>query len=501
MLVWRSAVFFGIIALQALLQAYCRHAQATIQGRLEMGFKSRFLSAVLKKDYQAVMAYHSGDLLNRLTSDVQAIANGVTSLLPTFSGLITKIVSAFWVLCMLDWRFSLIFALAGAAMFVVTRFFRRRLKALHKRVQETDGRVRSFLQELLSSFLVIRTFQVEGAMEDKGRRLQQANYDEKIRKNTISVVANTGISFIFNLGYLYALVWSCRGLIAGTVSFGTLTAVLQLVNQVQSPFVGLSGMLPQYYGALASAERMMDIEALPDEPAVDNAPYDAEALYAHLLGIELRGLSFHYDREPVLERADLYLEKGSFAVISGLSGIGKSTLLKLLLGVFTPDSGHIGLRMDDGFRIAADRQTRGIFAYVPQGNFLLSGTIRENIAFIRPEATEEEIIQAAELSCAMDFIEGLPMGMDTIIGEKGLGLSEGQVQRLAIARALLGGAPILLLDEVTSALDAQTEKQVLENIKCLRNRTCLIVTHKAAALAVCDVVLRFVDGKIIMEKR
>ena len=157
--------------------------------------------------------------------------------------------------------------------------------------------------------------------------------------------------------------------------------------------------------------------------------------------------------------------------------------------------------MDDGFRIAADRQTRGIFAYVPQGNFLLSGTIRENIAFIRPEATEEEIIQAAELSCAMDFIEELPMGMDTIIGEKGLGLSEGQVQRLAIARALLGGAPILLLDEVTSALDAQTEKQVLENIKCLRNRTCLIVTHKAAALAVCDVVLRFVDGKIIMEKR
>lgn len=500
-LVWRSAVFLGIIALQALLQATCRHAQASIQGRLEMGFKSRFLSAVLKKDYQAVMAYHSGDLLNRLTSDVQAISGGVTSLLPTFSGLVTKIVSAFWVLCVLDWRFSLIFALAGAAMFVVTRFFRKRLKALHKRVQETDGRVRAFLQELLASFLVIRTFQVEGAMEDKGRRLQQDNYREKIRKNTISVAANTGISFIFNLGYLYALMWSCRGLIAGTVSFGTLTAVLQLVNQVQAPFVGLSGMLPQYYGVLASAERMMDIEALPDEPAVDGTPHDAGALYAHMLGIELRQVSFHYDRDPVLNQADLYLEKGSFAVISGLSGIGKSTLLKLLLGVFTPDSGHIGLRMDDGFRIAADRQTRGLFAYVPQGNFLLSGTIRENIAFIRPEATEEEITQAAELSCAMDFIDALPMGMDTLIGEKGMGLSEGQVQRLAIARAVLGGAPVLLLDEVTSALDAQTEKRVLENIQGLRNRTCLIVTHKAAALTVCDVVLRIVDGKIIMEKR
>lgn len=500
-LVWRSAVFLGIIALQALLQATCRHAQAAIQGRLEMGFKSRFLSAILKKDYRAVMAYHSGDLLNRLTSDVQAIANGVTSLLPTFSGLITKIVSAFWVLCMLDLRFSLIFALAGAAMFVVTRFFRKRLKALHKRVQETDGQVRAFLQELLSSFLVIRTFQVEGEMEAKGSRLQQANYAEKIKKNTISVVANTGISFIFNLGYLYALVWSCRGLIAGTVTFGTLTAVLQLVNQVQSPFVGLSGMLPQYYGVLASAERMMDIEALPDEPAVDSAPYDADTLYAHMLGIELQQVRFHYDRDPVLDQADLYLEKGSFAVISGLSGIGKSTLLKLLLGVFTPDSGHIGLRMDDGFRIPADRQTRGLFAYVPQGNFLLSGTIRENIAFIRPAATEEEITQAAELSCAMEFIASLPMGMETRIGEKGLGLSEGQVQRLAIARALLGGAPVLLFDEVTSALDAATEKQVLKNIKSLKNRTCLIVTHKAAALTVCDAVLQIVEGKIILEKK
>nr|WP_207736010.1 ABC transporter ATP-binding protein [Eubacterium sp. 1001713B170207_170306_E7] len=500
-LVWRSTVFFGIIVLQALLQAYCRHAQAAIQGKLEMGFKSRFLSAVLKKDYRAVMAYHSGDLLNRLTSDVQAIANGVTSLLPTFSGLITKIVSAFWVLCVLDWRFSLIFALAGAVMFVVTRFFRKRLKALHKRVQETDGQVRSFLQELLSSFLVIRTFQVEGAMEAKGRQLQQDNYSEKIRKNTISVAANTGIGFIFNLGYLYALMWSCQGLIAGTISFGTLTAVLQLVNQVQSPFVGLSGMLPQYYGALASAERMMDIEALPDEPAVDSQPYDADALYAHMVGLELRQVCFRYDRDRVLDQADLYLERGSFAVISGLSGIGKSTLLKLLLGVFTPDSGHIGLRMDDGFRIAVDRQTRGLFAYVPQGNFLLSGTIRENIAFIRPEATEQEIIQAAEHSCAMDFIRELPMGMDTVIGEKGLGLSEGQIQRLAIARALLGGAPVLLLDEVTSALDGETEKRVLKNIQGLKNRTCLIVTHKAAALTVCDVVLRITDGKIIMEKR
>lgn len=215
--------------------------------------------------------------------------------------------------------------------------------------------------------------------------------------------------------------------------------------------------------------------------------------------LNYNGFCLHSSAIAVDNKAVLFAAK---------SGTGKSTHTRLWREYFGEDKAVMinddkpAIRlMDDGFRIAADRQTRGIFAYVPQGNFLLSGTIRENIAFIRPEATEEEIIQAAELSCAMDFIEELPMGMDTIIGEKGLGLSEGQVQRLAIARALLGGAPILLLDEVTSALDAQTEKQVLENIKCLRNRTCLIVTHKAAALAVCDVVLRFVDGKIIMEKR
>ncbi|MEG2418697.1 MAG: ABC transporter ATP-binding protein [Eubacterium sp.] len=500
-LLWeRSLIFLGIIAAQGVLQAYCRHRQAVIQGRLEIRFKSAFLESVLEKDYSEMMHYHSGDLLNRATSDVQAITTGLTSLLPTFSSLVTKIISAFGVLCVLDWRFSLIFAVAGTAMFVVTWFFRQRLKRLHKRVQESDGLVRSFLQEIFESFLVVRTFGVEKAMVQQGIDLQEDNYREKIKKNTFSEGANTGIQFIFNLGYLYALIWSCQGLITGAVSFGILTAVLQLVNQVQAPFVGLSGMLPQYYGALASAERMMEIEGMADEHRVNGAPCEVEGLYASLEGIVLREVCFSYNRDLIFDGASVTLKKGQCIVIGGISGIGKSTLLKLLIGVFIPDSGEVGLLKKDGELVAVDRYTRPLFAYVPQGNYLLSGTIRENIAFIRPEASDYAVAEAARLSCALDFINALPLGFETHIGEKGLGLSEGQVQRLAIARAILGGAPIMLLDEVTSALDGETERQVLKNIQSMMDRTCIIVTHKTAALSVCDAVVTIEGGRIEMKE-
>ncbi|MEG0377698.1 MAG: ABC transporter ATP-binding protein, partial [Eubacterium sp.] len=488
--------FLFIIGAQALLQVYCRHRQAVIQGRLEMRFKLRGLGAMLKKDYRAVTAYHSGDLLNRLTSDVQVITSGITSLLPTVAGMLTKMVSAFWVLCLLDLRFSLLFAVAGLGMFTVTRFFRKRLKALHKRVQETDGQVRALLQEILENFLVIRSFGAEKKMSERSQGLQQANYREKIKKNTISVTANTGISFIFNLGYLYALIWSCQGIIAGSITIGTLTAVLQLINQIQAPFVGLSGILPQYYGVMASAERMMEIEELKAERILNGEPLDPGVLYQELKGIHFNSISFSYGREPVFDDARFFMEKGDCIMIAGASGIGKSTLLKLLMGVLTPNKGRIVLKMKSGFPITVDRCVRSLFAYVPQGNFLLSGTIRENVLFMCPEAEKEVIEEALRLSCAQDFINKLPDGLETRIGEKGLGLSEGQVQRLAIARAILGGAPILLFDEATSALDAQTERRVLENIKGLEHKTCIIVTHREAARKVCNKIIKITHGKI-----
>jgi len=277
------------------------------------------------------------------------------------------------------------------------------------------------------------------------------------------------------------------------MTFGSLTAVIQLVNQLQMPFVNLSGVLPKYVAMVASAERLMELETIQGEAEPVSA--DPGALYQKMDSIAAEGLNFSYDRDRVLVDASFILPKGTFAVITGPSGIGKSTLLKLLLGIFRPDQGSLQLCCGRE-RISLDRSTRRLFAYVPQGNLLLSGTLRENLTIVNPEATEHALQQAVYVSAMEDFLPLLPQGLDTVLGESGAGLSEGQAQRLAIARAVLGGAPILLLDECTSALDEVTEQKVLQRLKELPDRTCIAVTHRSAAAALCDWHLEVHDGRI-----
>jgi ATP-binding cassette subfamily B protein len=289
--------------------------------------------------------------------------------------------------------------------------------------------------------------------------------------------------------------------VAKTLSFGTLTAILQLVGQVQAPFSGLSGLLPKMYSVIASAERLIELENLPDEREINHQTISVPATYTNMYSITLKDVSFGYDREPVFDHVHLKIKKGDFVVVSGLSGIGKSTLFLLLLGVFAPSQGAICIILKNGEQIPLDRHTRKLFAYIPQGHLLLSGTIRENIAFVNPGAAEEEIMVAAQISCAAEFIAKLPLGLDTVIGEKGQGLSEGQMQRLAIARAVLSGAPILLLDEATSALDEATEEKLLKNLKQMTDKTCIIISHKKAAFSVCNREIQIENNAIITTER
>ena len=237
----------------------------------------------------------------------------------------------------------------------------------------------------------------------------------------------------------------------------------------------------------------MELQEIQGEP--EPAEQTPEDMYRSMTAIEAEALTFSYDRDQVFCDSAFSLPKGAFAVITGPSGIGKSTLLKLLLGVFRPENGRLYLRGQDA-DITLDRSTRRLFAYVPQGNLLLSGTIRENLTIVKPDATQEELDQALHVSAMDDFLPQLPQGLDTVLGESGAGLSEGQAQRLAIARAVLGGAPVLLLDECTSALDAETEQAVLQRLKALPNRTYIAVTHRPAATALCDWRLEVSDGKI-----
>ena len=237
---------------------------------------------------------------------------------------------------------------------------------------------------------------------------------------------------------------------------------------------------------------------LPDEKEINKNEIDKDAVYRSLKSIEFENITFGFDRDFILDNTSLSINKGDFVAIMGISGIGKSTLLKLLLGVLNVNSGSIYLNTDNS-KIFIDKNTRKLFSYVPQGNMLISGTIKDNITFINPSATDDEIAKAIEISCAKQFIDELPLGIETVIGEKGMGLSEGQIQRLAIARSLLANSPVLLLDEATSALDEQTEKQFLTNLKTLDNITCLIVSHKKAALDICNKSIKIKNGKIISE--
>ena len=296
----------------------------------------------------------------------------------------------------------------------------------------------------------------------------------------------------YGAGFI-ALCWCAVRMLRGEMSFGSLTAVTQLVNQLQTPFVNLSGVIPQYIAMTASAERLMELEEIRLEP--DAMKEDPWEVYEQTETICGEKLTFSYDRDQVLCDADFILPKGAFAVITGPSGIGKSTMLKLLLGIFCLDGGNLCLRSDEK-EIPLDRTTRRLFAYVPQGNLLFSGSLRENLTIARPEATEDELLQAIHISAMEEFLPQLPQGLDTQLGEGGVGLSEGQMQRLAIARAVLSNAPILLLDECTSALDEKTEDTVLRRIRMLPGRTTIAVTHRPAAVSLCDWRLELSNGKI-----
>lgn len=483
-------IFYGIIILliiagRLILRIYAQSLTIKVQAGMEMEMRSKLFGGILTKKFDKINIYHSGELMNRITSDIKIITEGITTIVPNLLYFITQFAGAFVVLIVFDWKFTMLFIIAGVIISSVTLVFRRKLKSLHKEVQETDGRVRSFFQEAIESMLVVKTFGVEKQFEEKGDNLQQINYNAKMKRRRISIFANAGFSFVFNAGYLLALVWCALKVCTHAMTYGTLTAVLQLITQIQTPFVNITKVVPQYYAILASAERVMEIEDVEAEEKSEKR-IDREKFYNSLEKVSFENIKFNYGREYILEQGDATFNKGDFVAIRGISGIGKSTLMKMLLGVFKPNEGNIRLYKKDATFVEAGPDTRSMFSYVPQGNYLFSGTLRENILLINPYAKEEEINEALKISDIYDFVENLPDGLDTVIGEKGLGISEGQAQRLAIARALLSNAPILLLDEATSALDAETEKRVLDNIKKLNKKTCIIITHKAAALQVCN---------------
>lgn len=497
--IYYAICFFILITVQMLLSLASKSVCERCRCRLNWSMKQYMLRSIMRKDYAKVTKHHTGELQNRMFNDVIVITHHFTSLFPNVIYLLVKLICAFVYLIVLDKLFAVVFLVGGVLVFVITVSFRKVLKSLHKKVQESEGKTRSYIQEALTSLLVVKSFAVEDKVADKANELQAVNYKHNMRRRLFNIIAGGGLNFTFNVGYVFALTLGAYRLLHG-LDYGTVTAILQLVNQIQSPFASLSSALPQYFEIIASAERLIEIDNLPDEKSCTNAPINVTDTYNRLQYIDFKDISFRYDRDIILDNTSLRVNKGDFVAIMGISGIGKSTLLKLLLGVFKVEAGEINLCLDDAV-IPADVNTRKLFTYVPQGNFLLSGTIRENLMFINDQVTDDEINRAIEISCSDQFVNELPDGLDTVIGERGVGLSEGQLQRLAIARSLLSKSPILLLDEATSALDEDTEKRFLTNLKNLNDKTCIIVSHKRAALEICNKHIQIIDQKIVLDEK
>lgn len=510
---WHYVILTAVlVASQLLMRAAMRFLREYSHAGIENVLKRRLFDQLLRKDYASVSAVHSGEWLNRLTSDTVVVANGFVDILPGIVSTLVKLISAVAMMIVLDARFAAILVPGGILLVGASYLFRKRMKALHKNIQEKDGLLRIFMQERIGSMMMIRSFAAERDTELRAEEKMADHKRARMRRNRFSNLCNVGLGTVIHGLYLFGVCYCGYGILIGTISYGTLTAITQLISQIQSPFANISGYLPRFYAMTASAERLMEIERFEndsEEPAMDVD--DVREYYENqLAAIGLKNANFTYypavesagnltkDNMPVvLNNIDFEIRKGEYVAFTGHSGCGKSTVLKLLMCIYKLDGGERILMGTDG-KTELTPKWRRLFAYVPQGNQLMSGTIREVVAFadMGNMNDDKKISQALKIACADEFVYELENGVDTLLGERGAGLSEGQMQRLAIARAIFSDCPILLLDEATSALDDMTEKQLLNNLKSMTDKTVIIVTHRPAALEICDKIFRFTENGI-----
>lgn len=485
-------IFMAVtVALQLLFNTLHSHSQTVTSGKMSVALRKRIFSGLYEKKYAQVSSYHSGELLNRFISDSDVVVNTASAIIPSLCSMVTRLIAGIIAMVTLDWRFGSGIIVIGIFIPLIARMLTAKYKKLHKAYQNSNGKLKAYFQELLVNMPVVKSFASLFVVKEKLGGMLNDNYNLKIKKNWLTVFTSSGFYLFFTAGYFLVLIWGAVGIQKQTVTYGSLIAFLQIISQLRAPLQSISGFLPQYSAMIASAERICELESIEDE-LLPISEKMLDAVRDVFEGIKAENLGFSYGENTVLENCSFYIPRGNIAVITGESGRGKSTFFKLLLGYFEP-SGK--LTFNDTYEINAS--TRALFSYVPQGNMILSGTIKENLTICTDKADDKKIEQAIETAVLKEWIDSLDDGLDTKIGENGLGVSEGQAQRIAIARALLCDTPILLLDEATCSLDNETEHKLLWNLKDLPDKTVLLVTHRKIEDGIADITLHLDNKKFV----
>ncbi len=481
-------IMIGISLASILFSSIVSIFTTQLNERFSFGIRTRVFDHALRADWLGLSRYHSGDLLTRLTSDVDTIASGIASAIPTLFMIGFRLAAAFVILFGYSPSLALSALVLGPVGLFLSVLSGEKLKQLSAEVKSNEAAYRSFLQETLANITVVKTFCLEDASNEKLAALRLKSLRTILRRSRLSVMMNIAVRLMFNLGYFIAFGYCIFGLSRGDITYGTMTLFLTLFSQIQQPIMSLSHLLPQLIGVMASVGRVMELEDIHSEVR-SGLPQMPEKV-----GLRFEDVDFAYQRKRILRGVSFAAQPGQMIGIMGESGAGKTTLIRLALSLIQPGSGRVEY-LCDGRSEEATADARRFIAYVPQGNSLLSGTIADNLRSGKADATEEEMWQALSHAAA-DFVRTLPLGLNTPLGEKAAGISEGQAQRIAIARALLKQAPVLVLDEATSALDAAAEEKILSHLTAPGRAyapLCLIITHRSQMIPYFDGLLK-IDG-------
>ena len=492
-----AAAMLGMRLGNIAMRSIASRIGAALNVRIQNEIQLEVYQKILKTDWQSLESFRSGDLLNRISSDTGTVCGGVTGFMPSLVSNAVQLAGAFLIILYYDPVMALIALVTTPVTILCSTLLVHKMRSHNREMKDIYSNVVSFQQDSFQNITTIKAFGVADLFGNQMKQTQQEYRDKYLEYNKFSVRISALVSLLSMVAYFGCFGWGIYRLWMGRITYGEMTMFLQLSGMLGSAFSSITGLVPSGISIATSAGRIMAVANLPQEDTQPMPGFEQEEEFT----LSLQDVNFHYSGgAPVLKQVNMTAGPGQLISLTGPSGEGKTTLLRIMLGLVTPTEGSAAVIGSSGKSYPLCGATRSLFAYVPQGNQIFSGTIAENLRIVRPDATQQEMTDALKVACAYDFVMELPEGLDHMVGGRDKRLSEGQAQRIALARALLKKAPVLLLDEATSALDMETEAQLLENLMSSGMvKTCILVTHRPAGKELCHRSYHISDGAVMEE--